>query len=57
MEEEKQQFLSVEVALVELVMGMALHLPMDAVQLVLEFLSNLSPCSCNTNNPVFKSLQ
>lgn len=40
LEEEKDQFLPVEVALVELVMGTALHLPVDAVE-VLEFMSNL----------------
>lgn len=37
----EEQVLWVEVALVELMVGMALHLPVDVVEVVLEFMSNL----------------
>ena len=39
--EEEEQLLWVEVPLVELVVGMAVHLPVDAVEVVLELMSNL----------------
>lgn len=38
---EEEQFPWVEVVLVELVVGMSLQLPVDAVEVVLEFKSNL----------------
>ena len=40
--EEEEQLLWVEVALVEMMVGMALYLPVDAVEEVLKFMSNLT---------------
>lgn len=39
--EEEEQILWIEEVLVELVMGMALHLSVDAVKDILKFTSNL----------------
>ena len=39
---DEEQFLCVELAVVELIVGMAFHLPADAVEVVLELMSNLS---------------